>query len=267
MEVRLESSRWTGASPRISFSHDVDLPQTDASESTDANRRLDASLPLEVSAPSDFDFSLAIDALSHDPSLADDLFSDGKLLPLPIKNPPSSSRPSAPVAAPPATATRRRNRDSLREVMAGPEANGSGIGRASPPTPFWRFRRSSSVGYGSSRSSLCPFPLLRSKSSGSSSTQRPNAKPGITDSGYSSAGIGKGSSSPFGELFRKGANEPKTKVYYYSGNSRRSYGSNAVRISPILNVPTPGSGSIFDYLLCKRGDKSMSKSSAVTSYP
>ncbi|URE48711.1 hypothetical protein MUK42_15370 [Musa troglodytarum] len=261
MEVRLESSRWTGASPRISFSHDVDLPQTDA------NRRLDASLPLEVSAPSDFDFSLAIDALSHDPSLADDLFSDGKLLPLPIKNPPSSSRPSAPVAAPPATATRRRNRDSLREVMAGPEANGSGIGRASPPTPFWRFRRSSSVGYGSSRSSLCPFPLLRSKSSGSSSTQRPNAKPGITDSGYSSAGIGKGSSSPFGELFRKGANEPKTKVYYYSGNSRRSYGSNAVRISPILNVPTPGSGSIFDYLLCKRGDKSMSKSPAVTSYP
>ncbi|CAD5185889.1 unnamed protein product [Musa acuminata subsp. malaccensis] len=265
MEVRLESLRWTGASPRISFSHDVDLPQTDASESTDADRRLDVSLPLEVSAPSDFDFSLAIDALSHDHSLADDLFSDGKLLPLPIKNPPSSSRPSAPVAAPPATATCRRSRDSLREMMTGPEANG--IGRASPPTPFWRFRRSSSVGYGSSRSSLCPFPLLRSKSSGSSSTQRPNAKPGITDNSYSSAGIGKGSSRPFSELFRKGANEPKTKVYYYSGNSRRSYGSNAVRISPILNVPTPGSGSIFDYLLCKRGDKSMSKSSAVTSYP
>ncbi|KAJ8455985.1 hypothetical protein OPV22_034901 [Ensete ventricosum] len=80
----MESSGWAGVSPRISFSHD--LTQADISGGDD--HRLDFSLPLDVSESSDFDFVLGADIFSHDSSLADDLFSDGKLLPLPIKNPP-----------------------------------------------------------------------------------------------------------------------------------------------------------------------------------
>ncbi|CAL9082091.1 hypothetical protein MUK42_30143 [Musa troglodytarum] len=250
----MESSGWAGVSPRISFSHD--LTQADISGGGDP--RLDLSLPLDVSASSDFDFILGADISSHDSSLADDLFSDGKLLPLPIKNPPSSSAaaspsslPSASAADPPAApkpaSARRRKRGSLREIMASCSEGGVGIGRPSP-------RRSSSLNCGDSRRGLCPFPLLRSKSSGSMPTNPSSTKHCTSFS------------SPFTELFRKGSKEPKARVYYYSGSSRLSHG-NAVRISPIINVPTPSSMSIFSFLLCKHGDKNMAKSSAVTCYP
>ncbi|XP_009390418.2 uncharacterized protein LOC103976817 [Musa acuminata AAA Group] len=258
----MESSGWAGVSPRISFSHD--LTQADISGGDD--HRLDLSLPLDVSASSDFDFVLGADIFSHDSSLADDLFSDGKLLALPIKNPPSSSSaaspsslPSASAADPPAApkpaSARRRKRGSLREIMASCSEGGVGIGRPSP-------RRSSSLNCGDSRRSLCPFPLLRSKSSGSMPMNPSSSKHCDNSSINTIASF----SSPFTELFRKGSKEPKTRVYYYSGSSRRSHG-NAVRISPIINVPTPSSMSIFSFLLCKHGDKNMAKSSAVTCYP
>ncbi|KAJ8464155.1 hypothetical protein OPV22_026707 [Ensete ventricosum] len=258
----MESSGWAGVSPRISFSHD--LTQADISGGDD--HRLDFSLPLDVSDSSDFDFVLGADIFSHDSSLADDLFSDGKLLPLPIKNlPPSSatspsSQPSASAADPPAApkpaSARRRKRGSLREIMASCSEGGVGIGRPSP-------RRSSSLNCGDGRRSLCPFPLLRSKSSGSMPTNPSSTKHG-NNSGINT--MASFSSSPFTELFRKGSKEPKTRVYYYSGSSRRSHG-NAVRISPIINVPTPSSMSIVSFLLCKHGDKNMGKSSPVTCYP
>lgn len=228
MEDDLESSAWAGVSPRISFSYEP--PQACISDSTEGgDRGVDASLPLVIPVSSDFDFGLDAGAiLSHDSSLADDLFSDGKLLPVPIRNPPSSSSASAAEAG--------RKRSSLREIMASSDEDDAGIRGPSPGRSFWRFRRSN----------LCPLPLLRSKSSGSSAEQY-CTMPTIN----TTAGV-----SPW--------TESRTRTYYYrSGNSRRSQG-NAVRISPILNVPTP---SIFGFLLCKRGDKAMAKSSAVTCYP
>ncbi|WOK97727.1 hypothetical protein Cni_G06435 [Canna indica] len=278
MEVGLESSAWAGVSPRISFSHD--LCQVDVSEPTvdGADRRLDLSLPLDVvAASSDFDFSLGADVFSQDPSLADDLFSDGKLLPLPIKNAPLSSSSSCPPSAiatgPPATPNAcLRRRGSLREIMASAESDDAcAIGRPCPQKPFWRFRRSSSLNCssGSGGGSLCSFPLLRSKSSGSSSPMqvRPTAK--------QCKSLNAINATNATELFKKGSSsEPKTtRVYYYSAaassRQRRLHG-NAVRISPILNVPTPTGGGmgILSFLLCKRGDKSVaSKSSVVTCSP
>ncbi|RWV87947.1 hypothetical protein GW17_00050013 [Ensete ventricosum] len=161
MEDGLESSAWAGVSPRISFSHDPPSPQGGISNSTEGgDRRLDSSLPLVMPASSDFDFGLDASAiLSHDSSLADDLFSDGKLLPVPIRNPPSSSSSSSASAA----ADAGRKRSSLREIMASSDEDDAGIRGPSPRRSFWRFRMSSSVKYGGS---LCPLPLLRSKSSG-----------------------------------------------------------------------------------------------------
>ncbi|CAL9747861.1 unnamed protein product [Musa acuminata subsp. burmannicoides] len=231
MEDGLESSAWAGVSPRISFSYEP--PQAGISDSTEGgDRGVDASLPLVMPVSSDFDFGLDAGAiLSHDSSLADDLFSDGKLLPVPIRNPPFSSSASAAEAG--------RKRSSLREIMASSDEDDAGIRGPSRGRSFWRFRRSN----------LCPLPLLRSKSSGSSAERYCNM-PTIN----TTAGV-----SPW--------TESRTRTYYYcSGNSRGSQG-NAVRISPILNVPTPSSLSIFGFLLCKRGDKAMAKSSAVTCYP
>ncbi|KAJ8501260.1 hypothetical protein OPV22_011812 [Ensete ventricosum] len=167
MEDGLESSAWAGVSPRISFSHDPPSPQGGISDSTEGgDRRLDSSLPLVMPASSDFDFGLDASAiLSHDSSLADDLFSDGKLLPVPIRNPPSSSSSSSASAA----ADAGRKRSSLREIMASSDEDDAGIRGPSPRRSFWRFRSSSSVKYGGS---LCPLPLLRSKSSESSAKQQ-----------------------------------------------------------------------------------------------
>ncbi|KAG1334773.1 hypothetical protein COCNU_03G008920 [Cocos nucifera] len=183
MEVCSETWGLTAlASPRISFSHD--LSQSDLSPSSNPTEtpRLDSSLPLDSTVPDDFDFSLGIGLPADDPSLADELFSNGKLLPLPIKNSSASLplSPTPPPLPPPAIPYPKKH-GSLREIMASSQDDDDNVKRSpsSSQRSFWRFRRSSSLncgggGGGGSRTGLiCPFTLLRSKSTGSSPTTNP----------------------------------------------------------------------------------------------
>ena len=244
------------ASPRISFSHDLSTTET---------RRLDCSLPLD-STPDDFDFSLSVDIPADDGSHADELFSDGKLLPLPIKNPSTPSNP--PPLPPPPTIPHPKKHGSLREMMTRAEDDNK-VKRSpssSSQKSVWRFRRSNSLNCSGGSSSrpglLCPFALLRSKSTGSSPTPNPPRPDKPYYKKTNSAGGGSSiNSSPL--LFHKFSTESNARIYYYSGTPRSC--SNGVRISPILNVPT--ASSAFCYLLCSCGDKSMRRGSTVTCSP
>ncbi|XP_042404654.1 uncharacterized protein LOC121994803 [Zingiber officinale] len=252
-----------GVSPRISFSNDFAI----SDELTSAGGDHDATVDFDF----DFDFTLCPDV----PTLADDLFSEGKLLPLPIKRPPTTTLSSSPPPAPspanpppkqlPATTSSDRNGDSPQDVTANSHENLAG-GRsfslrkalvwssgslllrskssgASPELQNikqWSSQRSSSLNFssvGNQRrfSRNCPIPLLCRSKSDSPRAMR-SFKP---------------CNSPSGD-------NTKSRVYYYSGNpsSRRSSHANnkAVRISPILNVPMPRIMGIFNFCFpYKRG--------------
>ncbi|XP_008812770.2 uncharacterized protein LOC103723592 [Phoenix dactylifera] len=246
------------ASPRISFSHDL------SPSSTAEARRLDASLSLDSTAD-DFDFNLSVHIPTDDRSLADELFSDGKLLPLPIKNPSTPSNP--PALPPPPTIPYPKKSGSLREIMASSEDDSSV--RRSPSSSqksFWRFRRSSSLtcSGGSSRPGLlCPFALLRSKSTGSSPTPNP-PRPDKQYKKTNHTGGGGGGINSSSSFLRSFSTDSSSRIYYYS-SARRSC-SHGVRISPILNVPA-ASGASFCHLFCSCGGKSMRRGSAVTCSP
>lgn len=255
-----------GVSPRISFSNDFAI----SDELTSAGGDHVAAVDFDF----DFDFTLCPDALAHVPTLADDLFSEGKLLPLPIKRSPSTTFSSSPPPAPspanpplkqPATTSSDRNGNSPQEVTAISHENlaggrsfslrkaliwssGSRLLRskssgASPELQKikqWSSQRSNSLNFSSVGNQRrfcrnCPIPLLcRSKSTSPRAMQ--SFKPCHSPSG----------------------DNTKSRVYYYSGNSssRRSpHGNNkAIRISPILNVPMPRCMGIFNFCFpYKRG--------------
>ncbi|KAI0492506.1 hypothetical protein KFK09_026779 [Dendrobium nobile] len=239
------------ASPRISFSQGIPTASAGGGES----QRSDGSLPLEPVA-GDFNFSIGSQISADHASNADELFSNGKILPF-FKNPgPAENKPASQVP--------RRifdRRGSLRELIdsstgsgdENPSAAGDlrGAGRRS----FWRFGRSSSVGSVADHGSIFSLPLNRCKSTGS----YPNPA-------YQQPQIAR---TMLGSLkIRSNSNQRKT--YYFTGSQRGSHGG-AVRINPILNVPAPiipsggsGGGSdsgasngaiggIFAYLLCNCG--------------
>uniref|UniRef100_A0A1D1XZL7 Transcription repressor n=1 Tax=Anthurium amnicola TaxID=1678845 RepID=A0A1D1XZL7_9ARAE len=103
MALELVSDNWASwppasspagvASPRISFSRDLDSPTFDHHHYH--HHRSDASLLDSASSP-EFHFCVSRDHPDHDSSIADELFSDGFLLPLPLLPPRGG-----PIAAPP----------------------------------------------------------------------------------------------------------------------------------------------------------------------
>nr|GMC97024.1 uncharacterized protein LOC109177542 isoform X2 [Ipomoea batatas] len=122
VELCSEDSRSIIMSPRISFSGDVSPAEVVPVEQR--NMRVSSSSSSSI----DFDFCV----LDYESSSADELFLDGKILPIEIK--------------------RRMDDGADRKQNSKP----------------WRFRRSSSLSCGSG--ALCPLPLLsRSNSTGSSS--------------------------------------------------------------------------------------------------
>ncbi|EPS71265.1 hypothetical protein M569_03500 [Genlisea aurea] len=138
-----------GFSPRISFSHD--LTQSDV-----------VLVEHCFSSPPaiDFDFCVFREGFDQESesSPADELFFDGKILPIQIKKrlPPLKKPPTSPLPPPPPP----------------PVKSCSGGTEEKQRTSFWRFKRSSSFscggGVGSYGSTLCPIPLLsRSYSTGS----------------------------------------------------------------------------------------------------
>ncbi|XP_022993317.1 uncharacterized protein LOC111489360 [Cucurbita maxima] len=233
-----------GISPRISFSHD--LNQADLlPSSSDCNReRLDLTL-LE----SDFDFCIG-NLLRQDLSSADELFSNGKILPIEIKKSIEPNReflkpiqsPPPPLVPPdPARNSVSSEKKSLKELLSASfDADEKPQSKS-----FWQFKRSSSLNCESSKSRSLIRSLhflSRSNSTGSAlnpksqstskDPQRPNMQkqPSISSSRRSSTSISTSANSYFANLSTQ-----KPSVRKNSGPNN----GNGVRISPFLNLPPP----------------------------
>ncbi|KAL8472595.1 hypothetical protein ACS0TY_029069 [Phlomoides rotata] len=202
-------------SPRISFSHD--LPQNDI-------------VPVEhyirstTSSTIDFDFCVFRESFDQQPSTADELFFDGKILPIEIKKrlsplPPPLQPPPPP---PPQFHETRKPVDEKQNCKT---------------ASFWRFNRSTSLNCGSGYArTLCPLPLLsRSNSTGSASSVKRssisnNQKQNLLKNQFPNSSLKQSHQKP-----------PLKKSSYGSYRS-------GIKINPILNVPPAnlfGFGSVF----------------------
>lgn len=232
-------------SPRISFSHD--FSQSDVIPVEKHPLRSNSS---GLNSSIDFDFCV-LESLELESSSADELFSDGVILPTQIKNsnnnvllkqktqlappppiPPQRQLPPSQTVCENASSTiitKSSKRESHKLSDEVDEKQGS--------KSFWRFKRSSSCGSGYGRS-LCPLPLLsRSNSTGSS----PLSKEGH----HVKQNSQKRSSST-----RSSSQSLASSHNHQKPPLKRSHGAyaNGVRVSPVLNVPSAnlfGLGSIF----------------------
>lgn len=149
------------SSPRISFSYnligDGSLPMDQCVE----YRRRDITL---LDSNLDFEFNISIE---HESCCADELFSNGIILPIKIQS-HKQSHPSLPPLPPPT-----ENSKQITLVnSSSPDYHLKH--RVSESKSFWGFKRSSSFNnFETKRISLCPIPLLsRSNSIGSFSNSK-----------------------------------------------------------------------------------------------
>ncbi|XP_073147725.1 uncharacterized protein [Henckelia pumila] len=203
-------------SPRISFSHDLS-----------PNNVVPIEQYLRSNKPSiDFDFCVFNHTFAqYSSSSADELFSDGKILPIQIKKPQPPPPPPANTSAeppPPPAAGKQTSTITPEEI----------IKHGGKSSSFWGFKRSTSLNGGSGQGQgrgLCPLPLLsRSKSTGSNSNVK---RPSNTKQG----------------LLRSSSCSQQKPPLKKSNHASYCYG---VKIHPVLNVPPAnlfGLGSIFNY--------------------
>lgn len=237
-------------SPRISFSYDFCH-----SNAIPVEQHLSRSNSSGLNNPSfDFDFCVR-ETFDQESSSADELFSDGRLLPSEIKKkkktkkdfPLKQTDHQFPKSLPAQTvrenalATKVSNPERLKE-----EADGEKQGHNHKS--FWRFKRSKSYGTGYGRS-LCPLPLLsRSYSTGSTSPSTSSVKKNMSVSKE-----GKSNNNNAQKLHASSARSSSSSSGHNSylkpplkKSQTASYGNNGVPV--ILNVPSAnlfGFASIF----------------------
>ncbi|KAJ8769754.1 hypothetical protein K2173_005960 [Erythroxylum novogranatense] len=241
-----------GISPRISFSHDLN-PTSDSVSIQEHHGRLDSFL-----LDSDFNFSVA-NSFVQELSSADELFANGKIRPLEIKKNLDFSKDKndqpkqIPTSRPQQTRTETTEKKLLKEFLSmslDPEEKPA-------PKSFWQFKRSSSLNFDRSGSKALIRSLQflsRSNSTGSS----PNPpKQSILSKETQKPKLQKQPSLPN----RKLSNSSSGAFYPYNSSQKnpplrkcKSYG-NGIRISPVLNIPSPyisrgtvnlfGIGSLF----------------------
>ncbi|ERN04001.1 hypothetical protein AMTRI_Chr13g85480 [Amborella trichopoda] len=237
-----ESSGWP-ISPRISFSYD--LSQNDCS----SPHREDTTL-LNRDPSSDFDFCISLRE-EVTSSSADELFFDGKILPLQPRKPeaPKIEETLKPPVVEDPTLSKK---ESLKEIMESETKPAS--------KSFWNFRRSSSMNSGNKvKQGLMGSitGLYRSNSTGSSNpkenSKTPSRKP---IKAMVSPEEPKKEKLSFKEpklvMGKKRQGIPRPPLQgNYSGYS-------GIRISPVLNVPSPcvskGVNGIFGfgYFICRK---------------
>ncbi|XP_027359089.1 uncharacterized protein LOC113867804 [Abrus precatorius] len=246
VELSSENCVVSMMSPRISFSHD--FSQSDVIPVEKHPLRSNSS---GLNSSIDFDFCVH-ESLELESSSADELFSDGVILPTEIKKKKNNiaplkpkTQPSLPI--PPSSticdnASSTTSKSTKKESLKDNKDLNDEVDEKQSSKSFWRFKRSSSCGSGYGRS-LCPLPLLsRSNSTGSTtpSVKRvPLSKegPNVKQNSQKRSSITRSSQS-FGSN-----NHQKPPL-------KRSHGSyaNSIRVSPVLNVPSAnlfGLGSIF----------------------
>lgn len=240
VEVCTEISS-TGISPRISFSHD--LKNTDGAVPVeDRHRRSDLCL-LDSSSSSDFVFSIT-SGLAQKLSSADELFSNGKIVPMEFKRVVSnaSRKPHQPSCSRSHTAsTRCTETKRLKEFLSADSDDAENEDEKPSSKYFWQFKRSSSLnfdpGRGNSLIRSLQF-LSRSNSTGSAPNPKETELPRETQkqrlqkqSSVSSRRSLSSSSSSSTYYFYNSSHKPSLKKNFGSSSG------NGVRISPVLNLP------------------------------
>lgn len=225
-----ESSLGIMSPARISFSHDVS--QTG---SVPVEQYIRSTSP---SSSIDFDFCVFRESFDLESSSADELFFDGKILPIEIKRRISSAPPrrtEQPLPPPPPlppcknssnTSKTSNNEDEIENKTGGVLESSD---EKQNSKSFWRFKRSSSLNCGSGYArTLCPLPLLsRSNSTGSS----PSVKRNSTLSKDNLSHHKHHSQRHFSKSMSSNGQKPPLKKV--PGNPY----SNGVKFSPVLNVP------------------------------
>ncbi|KAL9364673.1 hypothetical protein Peur_042546 [Populus x canadensis] len=240
-----------GISPRISFSHDLNQTTDAVSIEDHYHRRLDSSL-----LDSDFDFCFG-NSFVQELSSADELFSNGKILPVEIKKHIISSKDTdqlkSLISQPQQNSSETTEKKQLKEFLSmSLDADEKPASKS-----FWQFKRSNSLNCDSTRSKgLIRSLHFLSRSNSTGSAPNPPKQ----------AMLSKETQKP---QLQKQASVPSRKssvpssAAFYSYNSQQkppllrkcgSYG-NGVRISPVLNIPPPyisrgtvnlfGLGSLF----------------------
>ncbi|KAG6759618.1 hypothetical protein POTOM_036102 [Populus tomentosa] len=243
-----------GISPRISFSHDLNQTTDAVSIEDHHHRRLDSSL-----LDSDFDFCIG-NSFVQELSSADELFSNGKILPVEIKKHSISSKgnnhqPQSLTSQPQhQTSTGTTEKKQLKEFLS--ESLDADEKPASKS--FWQFKRSSSLNCDSTRSKgLIRSLHFLSRSNSTGSAPNPPKQAMLSKETQKKPKLQKQASVPS----RKPSVPSSAAFYSYNPQQKppllRKCGShgNGFRISPVLNIPPPyisrgavnpfGLGSLF----------------------
>ncbi|KAK7266809.1 hypothetical protein RIF29_19465 [Crotalaria pallida] len=223
-------------SPRISFSHD--FSQSDVIPVERHPLRSNSS---GLNSSIDFDFCVQESLELDQSSSADELFSDGIILPIEIKK--KKNLPLKQTGQPPLPTTPHANtsKKEIRTKEIKDLNDDVDEKQISNSKSFWRFKRSSSCGSGYGRR-LCPLPLLsRSNSTGSTSPTSSVKKMPL----YSKEGPNIKQNRPSQFFGPNNHQKPPLKKSHH----RTNVGNNSIRVSPVLNVPPAnnlfGLGSIF----------------------
>ncbi|KAJ4884213.1 Uncharacterized protein Rs2_34306 [Raphanus sativus] len=224
-------------SPRNSFSYDLD--------STDGEVRLDSTL---LDSGSDLDFCFGSSCSVQEVSPADELFSDGKILPVQIKKVTfrvqrsTSLSTSASYSSSSSSSSFCNKRPSpekkimkLKDLLLNPESDFED----KPKGLFLQFKRSISLNYDKSRNSNGLIRSLhflsRSNSTGSALSPKPNLLRKETLHPNN-----KTHNLPKQTSLRR-SSSLSASVPYKKTFARNSFGNGngGVRVSPVLNFPPP----------------------------
>lgn len=227
-----------GFSPRISFSHD--LKNSNGSIPVeDLHLRSDLHL---LDSTSDFVFSIT-NCFSQQFSSADELFSDGKIVPMeikkvisngiivPIKKNSSANELFEPLQK--TTVMKKRLKEFLSDETDVEEE------KPLLSKHFWQFKRSSSLNFDTARQNRLIRSLQflsRSHSTGSA----PNPKQTELQKERQKQRLQKQSSVSSSRRSSSSSSTSSTYYFYNSSNKsslRKCSSSNGVRISPVLNLP------------------------------
>lgn len=256
-------------SPRISFSHD--LSQSDIHE-----QRLLRSFPVSSSSSIDFDFCIRESSFNQQSSCAEELFSQGKILPIDPKS--NQEPPLSPLDHTGDTNASKCNQNSnettvsvlseshdtskcnqnsnettvtvleshdtpkchqnSNEITVSVSLESHDTKQKSSKSSFWQFKRSSSLNCGTGYvRTLCPIPLLsRSKSTGSTSSSKKSLS-SPRDVHANHKQHPQKNSVLVAQIKKSQFSHQKPPL------KKNGYGSlhgtnNGVRVSPVLNVPS-----------------------------
>ncbi|XP_061339471.1 uncharacterized protein LOC133286130 [Gastrolobium bilobum] len=211
----------TGISPRISFSHDLTNTE-DSVPIEDHNRRSDLCL---LDSSSDFVFCIT-NGLAQQLSSADELFSNGKIVPMQIKRvsnatdePHLPAKPARPRSQP--SSTRCTEKKRLKEFLSAASDDADNEDEKPSSKYFWQFKRSSSLNFDTTRG-ISLIRSLQFLSRSNSTGSVPNPKQTETQK----------------QRFQK-QSSASSRSSSQKPSMKKNCGSsgNGVRISPVLNLP------------------------------